>query len=95
MMPDSDTTWSFSNGGFLTGSYNPAPGLVEWVDGMLVLLDPMQLLEDGDNAYEVDCTIGIAVEYQDINIYSSSKPLLKYSHKHHTISSPQPSSPLH
>ena len=75
MMPDSNTIWILPDGGLLTDSSNPAPGLVELVDGVLVLLDPMQLLEDGDNAYQVDCHTGqTGFGYEDIDIYSSSKP---------------------
>ena len=71
MMSDSSTVWDTPNG-TVRASSNPAPGLFELVDGVLVLLDPMQLLEDGDNSYEVACQGG-TFEYNRIEIYSSSE----------------------
>ena len=71
MMTDSSTLWATPNG-TVSPTGNPAPELFELVDGVLVLLDPMQLLEDGDNSYEVTCTAG-TFEYNRIEIYSSSK----------------------
>ena len=71
MMTDSSTLWD-TPGGTVSPTGNPAPDQLELVDGVLVLLDPMQLLEDGDNSYEVVCTAG-TFEYNRIEIYSSSK----------------------
>ena len=72
MMSSSSTQWDTPNGR-VAASSNPAPDQFELVDGVLVLLDPMQLLEDGDNSYEVSCTDGVTFEYNRIEIYSSSK----------------------
>ena len=71
MMSDSSTVWDILNG-IVSTSSNPAPDQFELVDGVLVLLDSMQLLEDGDNSYEVTC-IGVTFEYSRIEIYSSSE----------------------
>ena len=71
MMADSSTLWDTPDG-TVRASSNPAPGLFELVDGVLVLLDPMQLLEDGDDSYEVGCTTG-TFDYSRIEIYSSSE----------------------
>ena len=57
MMADSSTLWDTPYG-VVSQIANTAPELFELVDGVLVLLDPMQLLEDGDNSYEVTCTAG-------------------------------------
>ena len=71
MMSSSSTVWDTLDG-TVSPIANTAPELFELVDGVLVLLDPMQLLEDGDNSYEVTCTAGI-FEHNRIEIYSSSK----------------------
>ena len=71
MMTDSSTLWD-TPGGTVSPTGNPAPDQLELVDGVLVLLDSMQLLEDGDNSYEVTC-IGVTFEYSRIEIYSSSE----------------------
>ena len=71
MVTDSSTLWDTPDG-VISPNGNPAPELFELVDGVLVLLDPMQLLEDGDNSYEVICTAG-TFEYRRIEIYSTSE----------------------
>ena len=67
------TVWRLPGGGVLTSTVNPALDEVELQDGMLVLLNPMQLLMDGGDSYDVACAVSTQTIYGDIQLFSSSK----------------------
>jgi hypothetical protein len=73
MMPHSDTIWLGSG---QTTVITPIPGVVDVVNGVLVLLDPMELIMDGQSGgYTVECQGLSLFFYQNIELFSTSKPL--------------------
>ena len=78
MVSDPNTVWAIDRDAVTDST----PG-VEEVAGVLVLLDPMQLLMDGD--VTLDCTgVSNDVHYIDIQVFSSSEahstPLCEADH---------------
>jgi hypothetical protein len=71
MMPHSDTIWLGSG---QTTVITPIPGVVDVVNGVLVLLDPMVLIMDGQSgSYTLTCQSGSLFLYWNIELFSTSK----------------------
>jgi hypothetical protein len=71
MMSDPDTIWSdYGQSTVIT----PIPGVVDVVNGVLVLLAPMALIMDGQSgSYTVQCLEEGLFFYQNIELFSTSK----------------------
>ena len=69
MVSHSDTQWAVPGRGDVA-----IPGVAEVVNGVLVLLDPMALIMDGQSGYTVQCASGVLFSYFNIELFSTSKP---------------------
>ena len=82
MQSYSGTVWVLPRGRTLSSTSNPSPEELQLLNGMLVLLHPMQLLVDGNNAYSVACLVTSApapFNYEDIEVFSSSMSATQYT----------------
>ena len=69
----STATWIINNREFISPSENPIPSEVELENGVLVLLNPMDLITDGaSNRYTLQC-VGVTKSGQSVAVYSSGK----------------------
>ena len=69
----STATWIINNRELISPSENTVPSEVELENGVLVLLNPMDLITDGaSNRYTLQCD-GVTNSAQSVIVYSSGK----------------------
>ena len=69
----STATWIINNREVISPSENPISSEVELENGVLVLLNPMDLITDGaSNRYTLQC-VGVTASGQSVAVYSSGK----------------------
>ena len=69
----STATWIINNRDVISPSENPIPSEVELENGVLVLLNRMDLITEGpSNRYKLQC-VGVTPSGQSVMVYSSGK----------------------